>query len=241
MRHLDLFSGIGGFALAAKWVGWETVEFCEIDDYCQRVLKKNFPDVPINGDIKTYEGQECDIITGGFPCQPYSQAGKQRGSEDDRDLWPEFIRLIEKLRPTWVVGENVAGFIRVGLDQAVTDLEKAYYSWAPFVLPACAVNAPHRRDRVFLVAHSEWNKQPREKSRSREVGRVGREFKPVSWDRNWEDAVTHARRVDDGLSGRVVTNRTDAIRNAIVPQIAYEIFKAIDIIDNGEFDEQRND
>ena len=227
MKHLDLFSGIGGFALAARNVGWETVGFVEIDPYCQKVLQKNFPGVPIHEDVMNYEGQECEVLSAGFPCQPYSQAGEQRGEDDDRNLWPEVMRIIHNIRPTWVVAENVAGFINMGLDKALSDLEGEGYSWLPLVLPACAVNAPHKRERLFLISHSERDEQPRKESRSREVGRVGRQQQSLSWDRTWEDAVAHARRVDDGVSGRVVTDRTDAIRNSIVPQIAEIIFGAI--------------
>lgn len=123
MRHLDLFSGIGGFALAARWMGWETVQFVELDKFCQRVLEKNFPGVPIHGDIKTFDGTRfrgaVDIVTGGFPCQPFSTAGKRKGKADDRYLWPEMLRVIGEARPTFVVGENVAGIISMGLDQVL--------------------------------------------------------------------------------------------------------------------------
>ena len=157
MKHLDLFSGIGGFALAARWVGWETVGFCEIDPYCQQVLRKHWPDVPIYDDVRELTGEtvgHVDIITGGYPCQPFSVAGKRRGEADDRHLWPEFARLIRELRPRWVVGENVAGHINMGLDDVLSDLEGLGYTWEAFVIPACAVNAPHRRDRVWFVADS---------------------------------------------------------------------------------------
>lgn len=169
MKHLDLFSGIGGFALAARWVGWETVGFCEIDPYCQKVLRKHWPGVPIHGDIKTYEGTECDIITAGFPCQPYSVAGKQRAKRDHRDLWPECFRVISQVRPTWVVLENVTGFVKLGLDQAISQMERADYSCAPCVIPACAVGAPHQRQRLWVIAHSKRNEQSWKESRSREA------------------------------------------------------------------------
>lgn len=234
MRHLDLFSGIGGFALAARWVGWETIGFCEIDPYCQKVLRKHWPDVPIHEDIRDYDGEECSIISAGFPCQPYSRAGLRKGKDDDRSLWHETMRIVSEIRPSWVVAENVAGFIELGLDEAVSDLEAEGYGVLCTVLPACAVNAWHRRDRLFFIAHTERHIKPRQKPRSRETGRVGREFKPVSWDRSWEDALAHARGVDDGISGRMVTDRTDAIRNAIVPQIAEVIFRAINEVENND-------
>ncbi len=155
MRHLDLFSGIGGFALAARWVGWETVGFCEIDPYCQKVLRKHWPDVPIYEDIRELDGRtmgHVDIITGGYPCQPFSSAGNQRGEADDRHLWPEFARLIREIRPRWAIGENVAGHINLGLDGVLADLEGIGYTTEQFVIPACAVNAPHRRDRIWILA-----------------------------------------------------------------------------------------
>src|SRR5690242_14537733 len=107
MRHLDLFSGIGGFSLAAGWAGFTTVQFCEIDPFCQKVLAKNFPGVPIHDDIRTLAGESLgpiDLITGGFPCQPFSVAGKRRGADDDRHLWPEMARLVGECRPRWVLG-----------------------------------------------------------------------------------------------------------------------------------------
>ena len=105
--HLDLFSGIGGFALAAKWAGYETIQFVEIDPFCHKVLKKHWPDVPIHSDIKTFDvtkyNGSIDLITGGFPCQPYSVAGKRLGKADDRALWPEMLRIISEIRPAWVI------------------------------------------------------------------------------------------------------------------------------------------
>ena len=192
MRHLDLFSGIGGFVLAAEWV-WgdehEIVAFCEIDKFCQKVLKKHWPTVPIYDDVKELtldhiiENSRCsrleesqifdsnkpcrsdsvwkgidrgtiDLITGGFPCQPFSQAGKQRGREDDRHLWPEYLRIISEVRPRWVIGENVAGIINMELDQVLSDLAGESYSCEAIVVPACAVNAHHPRYRVWIIAHS---------------------------------------------------------------------------------------
>jgi len=159
LKMLDLFSGIGGFSLAASWTNQiKTVAFCEIDPFCQKVLKKHWPDVPIFDDITRLRGDDigtADIITGGFPCQPFSCAGKRRGKEDDRFLWPEMLRVISEAKPRWVIGENVAGFINMGLDDCISDLENQGYEVQAFVIPACAVNAPHRRDRVWIVGHSE--------------------------------------------------------------------------------------
>lgn len=153
--HLDLFSGIGGFALAASCAGFTTVQFVEIDGFCQRVLRRHWPDVPIHDDIRTFSARSLGpiaLVTGGFPCQPVSVAGKRGGQADDRWLWPEMARVIAECRPRWVVGENVAGIINLGLDACLSDLERLGYEAWSLVLPACAVNAPHRRDRVWIVA-----------------------------------------------------------------------------------------
>ena len=212
LTHLSLFSGIGGIDIAAEWAGFETVCFVENNEYCQKVLKKHWPDVAIIGDIKDVTkgkvmayaekygrtrggkawarwprftdlstslsgdcfaslrckncqwGEWCDcrchddpitLITGGFPCQPFSSAGKRKGKEDDRWLWPEMLRVIREVRPNYVVAENVAGLIRMGLNDCLLDLENEGYSTQTFLIPACAVNAPHRRDRIFIVGYSE--------------------------------------------------------------------------------------
>lgn len=155
--HLDIFSGIGGFALAAKWAGFRTVGFCERDAYCKRVLAKHWPSVNCQNDIHTLDGKQftgIDLLTGGFPCQPFSCAGKQRGKEDNRFLWPEMLRVIQEAKPAWIVGENVAGIVNLALDDCLFDLESAGYSAIPFIIPACAVDAPHKRDRVWIVANA---------------------------------------------------------------------------------------
>jgi len=161
--HLDLFSGIGGFALAARWAGFNTVAFSEIDKYASKVLKRHWPQVPNLGDIRSIRGEEfsgVSLLTGGFPCQPYSLAGERRGKDDDRALWPEMLRVISEARPHWIVGENVAGFIDMGLESCISDLEGIGYTVAPpFVIPALAVNARHRRDRVWIVANSDNNRK----------------------------------------------------------------------------------
>ena len=161
MRHLDLFSGIGGFALAAKWAGINTIAFCEIESYAQKVLKKNFPDVPIFSNICKLKRRDIDgtvdIITGGFPCQPFSVAGRKKGTQDDRDLWPEMFRVIQEFKPTWVIGENVANFTSMAFQRTKINLESEGYEVQPFIIPACALNAPHRRDRVWIVGYSEYN------------------------------------------------------------------------------------
>ena len=162
MKILDLFSGIGGFSLGLEAAGFETAAFCEYDKEAQKVLRKNWPDVPIFSDVRTLTKQELQdngiqnigLICGGYPCQPFSVAGERRGAEDDRHLWPEMFRLVQELRPTWVIGENVAGHINMGLDEVLADLETEGYTARTFVIPACAVDAHHRRDRVWTVAHA---------------------------------------------------------------------------------------
>lgn len=156
LRVLDLFSGIGGFSLGLERTGgFETVAFCEIDPYCRAVLRKHWPDVPIHEDVRTLRGDEygpVDVVCGGYPCQPFSHAGKRRGAEDDRHLWPEVHRIVASIRPAWCLFENVAGHISMGLDQVLSDLAGEGYAAQPLVIPACALNAPHRRDRVWIVA-----------------------------------------------------------------------------------------
>ena len=158
MRVLDLFSGIGGFSLGLERAGMETVAFCESDEFCQKVLNKNWPDVPVHNDIKELDGKKYDgaveLVCGGFPCQPFSVAGKRLGAKDDRSLWPEMFRVICEARAAWVIAENVPGIIKMELDQVLSDLESGGYSTQAFTVPACAVDAPHKRERVWVVAHS---------------------------------------------------------------------------------------
>jgi DNA (cytosine-5)-methyltransferase 1 len=158
--HLDLFSGIGGFALAAKWNGYRTVGFCDNEPYAQAVLKKHWPEVQCHKDIREVRGElyaGVTLLTGGFPCQPFSVAGKQRGKDDNRYLWPEMLRVIQEAKPAWIIGENVAGIVNLALDQVHTDLEAEGYEVESIIIPACAVDAPHRRDRVWIVGHSKLN------------------------------------------------------------------------------------
>lgn len=175
MKHASLFSGIGGFDLAASWMGWENVFQVEKDEYCRQILAKHFPDVERYHDIRDFIGTKyygtIDIISGGFPCQPFSQAGKQKGKKDDRYLWPEMLRIIEKIKPTWVVGENVPGIITMALDEVLSSLEHKGYSCQTFVIPACAINAIHRRDRVWIIAHSDLARKMREPSKCKSACR----------------------------------------------------------------------
>ena len=258
-EHLDLFSGIGGFALAARWNGLRTIQFVEYEPYAQKVLRKNFPDVPIHDDIKDFDATQFRqpfLCTGGYPCQPFSSAGLRRGEKDDRHLWPEMLRVIQECRPTWVLAENVAGHITMGLDQVLSDLEGEDYSCQPFVIPACAKDASHRRDRVWIVGNAksklgdECGKY-RETSRRqiREPGNTSREiafadsdgkrFKKIEpelrqsyessckgeIDRRFWSAEPDVGRVAHGVSNRV--DRLRGLGNAIVPQVASEIIRAM--------------
>lgn len=274
MTHIDLFSGIGGFALAAQWVwgeAYETLAFVEIDGFCQKALRKNFPNVRIHDDIRTFPFEplrvRCDLLTGGFPCQPFSIAGKRKGQRDDRFLWKEMLRIIQEYRPRWIVGENVAGIVNLGLDEVLSDLESADYAAKTFIIPACAVNAPHKRERVWIVAHSDHQPTANKIQAGREVvtrlpvnadtdgeRRESSAEKSVSRER-WVSAQpfgmgeTFARVPDvtepalcganNGLSGRLDRRRLKALGNAIVPQVAAAIFKAIRAIDSHTDGERR--
>ena len=166
LTTLDLFAGIGGFALGFEETGlFKTTCFVENEPYCQAVLKHHWPHVPVLGDIYDVKGRDLpephpDVIVGGFPCQPYSQAGRQRAQSDPRDLWPEMFRLVRECRPTWVVGENVVGLVQLGLDRVLSDLESEGYATRTFNIPACAVGAPHQRQRLWIVAHAHSPSEP---------------------------------------------------------------------------------
>jgi DNA (cytosine-5)-methyltransferase 1 len=162
VKHGSLFSGIGGFDLAAEWAGWTNVFHCEINPFGQKVLKHYWPESISYADIKqtdfTIHRGGIDILSGGFPCQPYSTAGKRKGKEDDRHLWPQMLRAVREISPRWILGENVRGLTNwsggLVFDEVQADLEAEGYEVLPFLLPACAVNAPHRRDRIWFVAKS---------------------------------------------------------------------------------------
>ena len=180
MTHLSLFSGIGGLDLAAEWAGFETVGQCEWADYPTKVLEKHWPVVPRWRDIRTLTAEDfhartglrtVDVISGGFPCQPFSVAGKQKGQEDDRYLWPEMLRVIRELGPRWVVGENVPGILRIAAADVVKDLEREGYSVVVLDFEAAAVGAPHRRERIAFVGHAECGGQ-----RGNNGRRAGKEF-----------------------------------------------------------------
>ena len=174
MTHASLFSGIGGFDLAAEYMGWDNVFNCEWEDFPHRVLQHQFPNAEQHRDIHDLDATQyhgrVDVLTGGFPCQPYSVAGKRKGKEDERHLWPEMLRVIRECSPRWVVGENVRGLVSwnggLVFEEVCVDLEAAGYSVQPFVLPAAGVNAPHRRDRIWFVAYAD------DKGRSHGPGQV---------------------------------------------------------------------
>lgn len=178
--HGSLFSGIGGFDLASQWMGWENVFHCEWNEFGRRVLSHYWPNAVSYGDITktdfTIWRGRVDVLTGGFPCQPYSLAGKRKGKEDDRHLWPKMLRAIREIQPRWVVGENVYGIVGwndgVVFEEVQTDLESCGYSVQPFIIPAAGVGAPHKRDRIWFVAHSNNGDDRRE---SRENEGEGRE------------------------------------------------------------------
>ena len=163
MNHISLFTGIGGIDLASEWAGFNTILQVENDPYCLKVLEKHWPTVERCTDIRSLNGRKyrgtIDLLSGGFPCQPYSGAGKRKAFSDDRDLWPEMFRIIQEVRPTFVLGENVSNFANLGLDRTISNLESEGYEVQTFNIPAVAVSAWHQRARIFVVAYSESNKE----------------------------------------------------------------------------------
>ena len=181
LKVLDLFSGIGGFSLGLHSTGiFDTIKFVEFDKYCQKVLNKNFPNIPIEGDIKNVKGTEfeADVITGGFPCQPFSVAGKQKGTNDNRYLWPEMFRLIKEIKPEFVIGENVQGIINLQdgmvLRQVLNDLEGEGFEVQCFLIPASGIGAWHQRNRTWIIGHSKHNGLLASEKRSRDKKINGR-------------------------------------------------------------------
>ena len=180
MKHLDLFSGIGGFALGLQKVGFETVAFCDIEKYCQHLLKQKWNGIKIYSDVReiTKEKFKADgiespeIITGGFPCQPFSVAGSRKGTDDNRHLWPEMFRIIKEFKPRWIIGENVRGIVSIqdGLvfETVCTDLESEGYEVQTFNIPAVGVGAPHKRERIWIVANSRCSIRGKQSSRNSE-------------------------------------------------------------------------
>lgn len=292
MKHGSLFSGIGGFDLAAEWMGWENVFHCEWNEFGQKILNYYWPKAISYGDITktdfTIHRGRIDILTGGFPCQPYSVAGKRKGKEDDRHLWPEMLRAIREIAPTYVVGENVGGIVNwnggLVFEEVQSDMEAQGYEVIPVILPACAIDAEHRRDRTWFVSRIVPNpggngfdrdKKPKERRDSFRCGIPQHELDTLScvWSstnpnggrlsiqgrperqinpekkKNWkkhrvinDGGWPHEPPIctgNDGLSERLdgitfLDWSRESIKaggNAIVPQVVYEIFKAIDAYD----------
>jgi len=236
VKHLDLFSGIGGFALAAGWAGVETVAFAEVDAYASGVLAKNFPRVPNLGDVRLLTRHQFpydypDLITAGFPCQPFSKIGKRQAEDDARDLWPETRRILQDFRPAWFIGENVAGIVTLALDRVCNDLEEDGYAVQPLLIPAGAVGARHRRERVWILAHrigEGLEGHPRHEP----ITATGRQepHGPACQSRlrpRLDPWVTEpdVDRVANGIPRRV--DRIKALGNAIVPQVAYQLIVSI--------------
>lgn len=231
MNALSLFSGIGGLDLAAEWAGFKTVAFCERDEFCQKVLRKHWPDVRIFDDVRTLDTSELpavDIVFGGYPCQPFSSAGQRKGASDERHMWPYMLDIVRRVKPAWVVGENVKGHISLGLDDVLDDMENEGFETRAFAIPAGAVKAPHSRERVFVVSYSESN---RHRARGevgnfcKEDGGSGRRLLPKSTLADWGDTTPRICRDTDGIPNRV--DRLRSLGNAVVPQQAYPIFAAI--------------
>lgn len=248
IKLLDLFSGIGGFSLAGRWCGIETVAFCEIDPFCQKVLRKNFGNsIKIHNDINDLDGKEyagIDIITGGYPCQPFSVAGSQKAQNDARHLWPQMCRVIAQAKPDWVVCENVYGHISLGLDSVLHDMEGIGYSCQSFVISSLSAGANHNRERVFIVANSTsygFNEgqaqgsngaaneygQEREKKNSNDERCGGIRF---GVDRRGDKigrwgVEPPVLRVANELPNRM--DRNKSIGNSVDPVVAYNILKSI--------------
>ena len=207
MTHASLFSGIGGFDLAAEWMGWNNLFHCEWNPFGQKVLKHHFPNsISYNDITKTdftiHEGS-VDILTGGFPCQPYSMAGKRLGKDDERHLFPEMLRCIKEVKPRWVIGENVRGLVNwnegLVFNEVYDDLEREGYEVQSFLIPAASVGAPHQRYRVWFIAYAN------DKGRSTRFGEVQSENGKISkWNNNAESCNTNSRNVTNsyGIRGR---------------------------------------
>lgn len=242
----SLFSGIGGLDLAAEWAGLEIAWQCEIDEFCRKVLKKHWPGVKQYDDIREINKEyteRTDILVGGWPCQPYSIAGDRKGEEDDRALWGEFFRVTQELRPNWIVGENVANFANMALDDTLFDLEGIGYTCQAFIIPALAINAPHRRDRIFIVAYLPdtcsigYKRAERlrknigeiEKRRTGAPGATPKLFDDIDWQERARESGFCG--TDDGISNRM--DRIRALGNAVNPYQAYPIFQAIVDIEKG--------
>ncbi len=238
MKFVELFAGIGGLGLGLERAGHEVILQCEIDDWCRRVLAKHWPDVPRIADVHDVTAADCegaDMIVGGFPCQPVSVGGKRLGNDDPRWLWPAFARLIREADPQYVLIENVVGLLSRGISEVVGDLRAAgYVVYRPWQLSAAGIGAPHRRDRIFIVAHADGARAPRlvtGRDPSADGGpwdwRGARDLRgiydaPFERGDRWPQPLI--RGVDDGIPERVDrVQRLTALGNAVVPQVAEEI------------------
>ena len=261
MKHASLFSGIGGFDLAAEWVGWENIFHCEWNPFGQKVLKHHFPNSISYNDITktdfTIHSGQIDVLTGGFPCQPYSSAGKRLGKADERHLFPEMLRCIKEVKPRWVIGENVRGLVSwnggLVFNEVYDDLEREGYEVQSFLIPAASVNAPHQRYRIWFIAYNatntgserlqrgqdfnQWTKFNEERSNNEFIIRTNCKDNKQYSKFNFSKFPTQSSLCggDDGISRELdgITFskwRNESIKaygNAIVPQVALQIFKAI--------------
>jgi DNA (cytosine-5)-methyltransferase 1 len=262
MRHGSLFSGIGGFDLAAEWMGWENIFHCEWNKFGQQVLKYYWPKAISYEDITktdfTIHRGSIDIITGGFPCQPFSVAGKQKGNEDERHLWPEMLRAIREIQPSYIVGENVGGLVSwnggMVFEQVQAELEIEGYQVQSFILPAAGVGTIHKRDRVWVVAYNDkvsrcnlgkCNLQNRKKWSEGFGGKSWVEFQlgnskitPIKWGSKRYNIINEPALINgsngiptrlDGITfSKWCEQSNGAAGNAIVPQVVHQIFKAIE-------------
>jgi DNA (cytosine-5)-methyltransferase 1 len=235
MRHGSLFSGIGGFDLAASWAGCHNVFQVEIDEFCRQILEKHFPHATRYKDIRQFNGKKysgtIDILSGGFPCQPFSAAGKRKGKSDSRYLWPEMLRVIKEIQPTWVLAENVYGLVTLKrgmvLETVCADLESSGYEIQPYIVPACAVGAIHKRERTWILANSNRFRLRRnlQKNTSQKT-ELPEVFPPQLMPTDQKLLPTpYITGGYDGIPNRL--DRIKALGNAIVPQVAYEFFKII--------------
>lgn len=244
MKIIDLFSGIGGFSLAGHWMGWETICFCEKEPIPQRILAKNFPNVPIWDDIMTltgdwikqfYDEKDELIVTGGFPCQPASHSGKRLGEKDARWLWQEQLRIIQEVKPRFVVGENVTGILTLDdgkpFEKICLSLENEGYTVQPFIIPACAKKAEHQRDRVWILAHANGI------GLEENLARPGEDFRVLPEPPNLLGGLAHiARTPTRTSSGNLRTgdgipywmDRIKGLGNTVVPQVVFEIYQAFE-------------
>ena len=291
MTHGSLFSGIGGFDLAAHWMGWDNIFHCEWNEFGQKVLKHHFPTSKSYNDITKTDFSihrgEIDILTGGFPCQPYSSAGERLGKADERHLFPEMLRAIKEIKPRWIIGENVRGLVSweggLVFDEVCSDLEREGYEVQPVLIPAAAKNAPHKRERVWFIAYSKLHEDrytnnggskqkegdirrgeksnvpdsfysdgipsntdglgsSRRHSQNFRKVRQEEQFEAQYCSKGWEGfpASPCVRGGDDGLSHELDSisipkwcrESIKAYGNAIVPQVAFELFKTIELFEN---------